>query len=541
MREFDRAIGRAWRRMRLQRFLSALVWCWCGTLLVASFVIAIDKFGVPIPGHAWAPIAVAGGVGLALAVFIALFTGPSRLDAAQAIDRVFGLNERLATAITLPEHIRKTPVAIALVDDAKRHVGRLDIGSQFGVRIPRRAWLPVLIGGLAVGLLFAPDVAQTVARARTPDKLDQKLLVEQTKTLGKSIAKKRKELDTKDFAEAEALLAKIEKAADELSKAPPAGKDKALMRLNTLTDALKDRKKQLAGADQVNKQLQMMKQSATSGPADDFSRELAKGDFEKAAQELKKLQEKLAAGKMTESDKKALLNQVQEMKKELEKMSNLEQRRKQLEEARKNGGISEKQFQEESAKLDRQAENLKQMKQLAQALQKCENGMKAGDMKQAAEALGMGQEQLNDLAKQMQELQTLDDAMADVQDAKNGVGGDFPNKLGEGMPGGMNGMGDRQGMGKGLGRGRGKGDRPEAPDDTAAYDTKVKQQIGKGKAIFEGFAPPRGMTKGASRIEIQQTLEAESAVAADSLTNQKIPNAVRKHIKGYFDQVKEGR
>ncbi len=114
MREFDKPIGKAWRRMRLQRFASALVWCWGAALLVVAAAIAVEKFtDRTIPGAAWLPFAIAGGLGLVVAALIAIFSGPTRVDAAVAIDRLFGLNDRLATTLTLPPELRDTPAGRA--------------------------------------------------------------------------------------------------------------------------------------------------------------------------------------------------------------------------------------------------------------------------------------------------------------------------------------------------------------------------------------------------------------------------------------------
>ncbi len=96
-------------------------------------------------------------------------------------------------------------------------------------------------------------------------------------------------------ASATSSVAEIEKAAERLAQAPPAEKDKALVELNKLTDALKDRQKQLGTAEQIGRQLQQLQKMTSDGPADDFAKELAKGDFQKAADGLKQLQEKVAA------------------------------------------------------------------------------------------------------------------------------------------------------------------------------------------------------------------------------------------------------
>jgi acyl carrier protein phosphodiesterase len=543
--DLEKPIGRAWRRMRFQRFLGALVWCW--GICLALVVVALGYEWLahrPLPGPDWLPFAIAGGVGFIVAVLIAILTGPSRIDAAVAIDRAFHLHERLSTTLTLPPELRETPAGQALIADTIRHVADLDIGAEFGLRWPRRAWLPLIPGALALGLLWAPEWAQQIAKANRVSaelsKLDQEVVAKKATALSKKIAAERKELDKTKFPEAEKLLAEIERATKELAKAPPSQRDKALIELNKLSDAVKERQKQLGGSDQIKRQLQQLKEMSNEGPADQFAKELAKGDFQKAAQELKQLQQRLASGQMTEKEKQALQKQLGEMKKQLEKLATLEERKKQLEEARKNGGLSQKQYEQEMAKLQQQSKNLQQLQKLAQKLGEAQQQMGQGDMKKAAEALSMSQQQLQQMAQQLQEIEALDGALADLQDAKNGMNADGFNQLGENMAS-MNAMGNRPGNGNGLGRGRGFGDRPEAPDETALYNTKTKSQYGKGKAVLESFAPPIDYRKGVSIIDPKAEEEAARERAAEALTNQKIPKNIQKHIRGYYDQINKGK
>lgn len=221
MRELEKPIGRVWRRMRFQRFLSALVWCWGVTLLLVAVAIAVQKLSTySIPGAAWLPFAIAGGLGMGIAAAIAVWSGPSRIDAAVAIDHMFQLNERLSTALTLPEDLRSTPAGRALLSDAIRHVSDLDIGSRFGPKVPRLAWIPLVPAVMAAGLLFVPSITQRRAVAKPSELIDKQVVVNQTKALGKKIASQRKEMAKEKFAEAEKLLAQIEKAADDLAKAP---------------------------------------------------------------------------------------------------------------------------------------------------------------------------------------------------------------------------------------------------------------------------------------------------------------------------------
>jgi hypothetical protein len=543
MRELEKPVARVFRRLRYQRFLTTLVWsCAIGLVIVAGVIGAEKLLGRNLPAPDWVPFAVAGAMGMLVAAGIAIFSGPSRLDAAVAIDRVFHLNERLSSALTLPDDLRETPAGVALIADAARKVTDLDVAAEFGLRLPRRAWVVLIPATACILLLFAPPGGRNSAQAKTSESVDTKALAKQTQALSKKIASQRQEIDKEKFPEADKLLAQIQKKSDELTKAPPAAKDKLMVELNSLTDALKERQKQLGTPEQVNRQLKQLKELGSQGPADEFAKELARGDFQKAAQQLQKLQEKLQSNKLNEAEKKALKEQLGEMAKKLNDLANMEQRKKQLEEARKNGGLSQQQYEREMEKLQEQAKGLKQLQQLANKMSQAQEAIQKGDMKKAAEAMGMSQQQLQEMAKQLEEMKALDGAMADLQDAKNGMPADAMNQLGDDLNSlGMNMSKRNRGNGNGMNRGRGQGDRPEAPDDTSTYQAKVANQIGKGKAVLQGFTTPSKTVKGQAVIDIQGELEAGTGSFAEALSNQKIPKNVEKHIRSYYDQINKGR
>jgi len=540
MRELEKPVARVFRRLRYQRFLTTLVWSWAVALALVAGVIAAEKLlNRAVMGPEWVPFAVAGMVGVLIGIGVSLLTGPSRLDAAVALDRAFHLSERVSSALSLPADLRDTPAGRALVADAVRKVTDLDVAAEFGLRLPRRAWVVLIPAMAAVLLLFAPAWIPQIVQAKTSVQVDSKALAKQTEFLTKKIASRREAIDKEKFPEAEKLLAKIEKKADELAKAPPAAKDKLMLELNSLTDALKERQKQLGSPEQVNRQLQQLKEMGSQGPADQFAKDLARGDFKKAADELKKIQEKLQSGKMTEAEKKALKEQLGEMAKKLNDLANLEQRKKQLEEALKNGGLTQKQFDREMDKLREQSKSLKQLQQLASKLGNAQKALQSGDAKKAAEAMGMTQQQMQEMAKQLEEMQSLDSAMADLQDTKNGMANDGSNQLGDDLNSLGLGMNRRNG-GQGLGRGRGQGDRPIAPDETATYTSKVKQQVRKGKAVFQGLTTSTKTVKGPTVIDIQGEIDAAAGLGAEALTNQKIPKSLEKHIRSYYDQLNKG-
>src|SRR4029450_4755102 len=113
-----------------------------------------------------------GGAGVLCAASTRVSGAPSRVDAAVAIDRVFHLNERLSTALTLPDDLRVTPAGRALLAAAIKHVSSLDIGSGFAPAMPRRAWVPLIPAALAVGLLTVPAFIETRAQARVSETID---------------------------------------------------------------------------------------------------------------------------------------------------------------------------------------------------------------------------------------------------------------------------------------------------------------------------------------------------------------------------------
>jgi hypothetical protein len=541
MRELEKPVSRVFRRIRFQRFLAVLVWALAAGFLLVAVALGVSKWlNHPLPGPVWVPFVVAADAAALIAGAIAILSGPSRLDAAVAIDRAYQLNERLSTSLTLPDDLKQTPAGEALLADTRKKLADLDVTSAFGLKLPRRSWVVLIPGSLAVAMLFVPAWVERTVQAKTEARLDAKAIAKQTQNLAKKVSSQRQALDKEKFPEADKLLAQLEKKAEDMAKAPPGKKDQLLVEMNKLTDALKDRKKQLGSPDQVNRQLQQLKEMGQNGPADQLAKELARGDFKKAAEQLKQLQEKLQKGEMTQAEKKALEQQLGEMAKKLNDLANMEQRKKQLDEARKNGGLSQEQYEREMEKLKQQSKSLQKLSQLAGKLGQAQEALQKGDAKQAADSLAMTQQQLAEMAQQMEEMEALDSAMADVMDAKNGMNADGMNQLGEMMNGFGNMDGMKRGMG-GMGRGRGQGDRPEAQDDTATYSTKVQQQIGKGKAVLQGFTQPSKTVKGHSVIDIQGEMEAATAEAAEALSNQRIPKNVEKHIRAYYDQINKGK
>ena len=226
MGELEKPVARVFRRLRFQRFLTTLVWSWSIALAVVAATIGVEKlFNLTIPGPEWAPFAVAGLVGLVISAAVSLASGPSRMDAAVALDRVFHLNERVSSALSLPADLRETLAGRALIADAARKVADLDVAAEFGLRLPRRAWVVLDPGNGGGAAPLRPGMGSADRPGRNDESavVDIKAIAKQAEMLTKKIASQRQAIDKEKFPEADKLLAKIEKKAQELAKAPPAG------------------------------------------------------------------------------------------------------------------------------------------------------------------------------------------------------------------------------------------------------------------------------------------------------------------------------
>ncbi len=545
MTRTDRILNGARRRIVGQRWLDAAVWCVAIGVAVAAVLLAVPKIETRFPAFEPArTLAIGAGAGLLLAFLLAFWRRPDRLRTAVEVDHAFGLKDRLGSTVALPEDLAGTPAGQCLVRETEKAIESIDLAAGLAFRRPRRLWMPLVPLAVAIGVIILPETVTrgTQARASSTTDTDDRV-AKKSDALAKKIAEQRKAQADNLSAPTAQLMAELQKAAEDLAKSPPAEKSEALAALNQLSESVRERQKQLGSTEKMASQLQQLKQMASEGPADDFAKDLAKGRFDQAADDLKSLAEKAKNGALSDADKDKLQKQLGEMSKQLEKMASLDQKKKQLEDALKNGGLTKEQFQEEITKLNQQAANMKQIQQLAQQLQQAQKAMQQGNSQQASENLAQAQQQLQQMAQQMQETQSLDEALAQLQEAKDAMAGDsdLANQLGDMMQGG-NALGDMLGNQpnpNGMGRGRGQGDREEAPDKTASYDTRVKMELGKGKYQLKGFGQPGEQTKGKSVIDGGNVEAAVSEASADALSNQRIPRKLQKDVREYFDRIRQ--
>jgi hypothetical protein len=586
------------RRLFIGRVLAVTPWCATVGLAVAAGLIALDKYR-PL-GVAW-PVVLAAAVGAALVAALAWawFTRVDELQSAVELDRRCRLQERVSSALALERSgaahgDAQAAAALAAVEnDAAEALRRVDVARSFPIGITRRWAAPLvpLAAAIALALWLTPAVAPpgTVQAAAT-NPLDEAKKKEAIAELQKKLSEKKDQAEILKLAEAENLLEQLREEARRIESQEKVDQKEALVKLNDLGRKMEERRNEVAGAEQMRKQLSRL-QSKKQGPADKFAEALNKGNFQQAKEQIEQLREQLKSDKLGAAEKKQLADQLDQLQKQVDQLAKAqEQQKRDLEdqvakqnqskkdgakegdkpgEAGKNGKQDGKEARDgESPGFD--AESLSEkladaqsqqqaLDQLSQAMQNAAQGMQSGDAKQAQQALDQLSQQMNDLARQSAEQKLLDGGLQDLADCKSGMcqgkGGDPGNgqQPGDGDQAGNGGRGGRSGQKAGqgnqgggvgglqAGRGQGPGVGGDGGEPEAkTFDSRVAQQVKQGQ--FRVMGPTDGPNaKGRVLDEIRrQAAEPSPESEAATLENQALDRSRRRQKRQYFDTIRKG-
>jgi hypothetical protein len=372
--------------------------------------------------------------------------------------------------------------------------------------------------------------------------------------------KLRKQEEKKEgLKDATDLLKKLEQGANDAKVEP---REKALVKLNDLARELQDRRKQLGGSGESLKRQMEQIQGVDQGPGDKLAKALAKGDFEKAANELEKLQKDLANNKLDPAKKKDLAKQMGQLKQKIEQLAKQSKEaqaemQKQADQMKQAGNSkAADKLEQEIQRLQEQGPQIESLQGLCNKLGQCAGQLQQGQNGQAAQSMQDALQQLQDMAQRQSELKTLDNALQNIADARRqmncekcgGKGCEACQGQGEGMDGKMagdgggNGQNDQQTdqFGNGLGYGGVGADRPEAKADGRFYNSRVAQKVGQGAGQVTGLTdgPNR---KNQAEVEIQKAAAAIEHGSTNPLSGQHLPKKQREHAQEYFDSFREGK
>ena len=540
-----RQVRRARRRLILQAFAGKWAWCSFVALVLAALAIGGIKLWPPANERAWELGSVATAL-VAATLLAAAWTwlgAQNALQAAVEIDRRFALKERVSSTLSLdPEQLR-TEAGAALVQDASQRLEAIDLAGKFGVRLDRRALLPLAPAVVACGLAFLVDARGPLAPAvaATAESVQIK---KSAQALAKKIDASRKEAQEQGLTEADALLKQLEQGTQGLADKTKPDRKQTLVALNELVKDAEKRRQQLASGAELKQQLNQLK-NLQQGPAEKLGHALKNGDLKKAIAELDKLKAELAGDKLDPRAKEELGKQLDQMQQALSKIAQAHQQaeqelRERVEAQRRAGNTAEAdKLQQQLDKLAQKAPQMERINQMAQQIKAASQCMSQGQCDQAAKVLDQLAQNLADMEKESEELEMLDNALDQVADAKSAMACKACNGEGCQECQGQNGKQFRISR-FAKGAGRGAGEREERKNDTEFFDSQVKQNVGKGASVVTGLAdgPNR---KGQTQAEIKGQFTSAPQQTEDVLLDQHLPHDYRDHAKNYFDALREGQ
>ncbi len=409
MNEINQQVTRARRRLLLGRFFSVFCWALFGSLLVANIGLAIPKIWhlgfLESQGHkdAWLYSWILGSVvvGFILTAVLTWRSRPSQLSTAVEVDQRFGLKERLSSAISLNPGDAETPAGQSLLRDAQDRAEGIDIADQFSVKPKWTALLPLAPMLLMAALIFIPDAKQQAVAVEPGDGFDRKQLEVEVKEFKKQVDEKRKQLDAMGLKDASEKLDSLGKKIDKLLDDKDIDRKEALIKLNDIKKQIEDEKNKLGDREELKKQLNKL-QELEQGPAKDLSKALKDGDFEKAKKAAQELADKLAKGELKPEEVKKLAENLEKMAEQIkEAVAEQERKKKELQDQ------IEKAKQE--GNLDKAAKLQEKLDQMQQQQQQQQQQMK--DLAQ----------KLQNCAQCMKEGQQGDAMKQAMQDAQQGL------------------------------------------------------------------------------------------------------------------------
>jgi hypothetical protein len=510
-----RQVARVWRRLFYQTLVNYLVWWWAGALVLSAGWFLIQP--LVLPGLAdsgrWG---VAGGL-LGLASLLGAIQvnrkAPSPLAAALALDKQFGLKERVTTCLTLSPEQAATPAGEALLSDVNRRLGPLDVGYRFPVRL---SWSAALVPAGAtflalVAIFYVPASGSAGERedsTRGPQNLadigkDPKKPQPRNKKPKQPGRENQPKPDEEQDLDAE-VTRLIEQPPD------PEDQDQVVEHLQDMNDKeekLKDRLKDLADKAEIK-------------------------------EEINRLQKKLAQSKdLTKKERDQIADQLQDLRDRLQRLSRQDAKKEHLKRDKEQGKIDQDKLERELKKLDGQAKDRKDLAEMVKNMEKLQQALKdldkAGTDKEkkaacarcekAAEQLQKAAEKAKNLKGQKQEMAQVQERLRELEAAQEEIAQN------------LNGNRDRKGQRGGADRGQGRRpDGKEGPIGQVNQKARARPDSAGKKRV--SLTTGRSFKKVSVTDVVGEVREAAQA-APEALERQRIPVDYIDIARGYFENL----
>lgn len=568
--EVSRAVRAAAARLAVSRFLHLLT-VTAAVAIAALFITLLVQriFAVPIP---W-PWVLAGAGAAIVLVSLAwtLATSPRGVAAARILDERAELRESLSTAMCIAG--RPDPWSMAMLETARSNASTLNVRRAVPIEPPRTWPVPLtaaVVLGLAWVMLPQWDVLKAKAKRDEVARQAQEVVsvraevAAKTKTLDELLAKAKVEIRDDQTSPTTNEQAAAPQTAEDIRRA-------AVKRLTDIADRLKqaadgDKAKQ---ADALREAMRGLK-SPGEGPLQEFQRQLARGNYDKAADELKDLTQQLNNKQLTPEQAANMKAQLSNLAKQLqsaaenkdalaqkfqaggldkklaEKLASMASDPQALAQTLEQmQGLSAEQMQTLTKLAQAQMQASGQAQQMSQQMQQMAEGMQGQQLDQqgmqAQQGLG---ESLSAAEMASQEMAAMQAATAEASAQLAGMGRGMSNK-GNADPNGQPTVGEwsegepeQLGMGTG-GPGHGLGEGPEAiPTDYTVDKTKANVTTGKGPIIGTRLVYGDQVI-GASRAEFSDAVETSSRAATEALESMQVPRAYHRAVKSYFGALEQ--
>jgi len=557
----DRSVRVALQRLVGQSLLNNLsLWLGVSTgIALGWFVVQPLFLESPPVWLRWTVLAGLSAVGLGMAVWQTVRSAPTRQQAALEVDSRFELRERVTTALSLTPDLLDTPAGEAVSADAVAKVKKLRVGERFPVK-PRwtAALAPVFVLALVAVVLWwnpSPLNFSGNPEAKKEGKGGDQAANETTapkKT--EAEAKRDKAID--DLAKREnrdKMLAELEKEIKEMNgkfdkdkydDLPEKAREKAAELTKLEEKAEKYTKEKEQELKQLGEKLNQLDKLTKDdefgeGGADKLKDALAKGDLDKAEEELEGLKKKAKDKELTPEDAKKLSKQLEKMKDELERLDrDKEEKKKELEKKRDEAKKENK--PEDAAELDRELEKLKQEQQagqeelekLGQQLQRASDALNKDDQEEAANALEQARKSVEKMQGEVEDLKEAEMRLQKLKSERKqacaqceGQGDKKSDELKKGKS--MNNKG-----------GIGAGERDWNPEADTGFEEVRKRSLMdlKGETQYGGLTKGQGFTKKTDKeLGAQVKRAAQDAPGAADL--QRLPRDAKESVAEYFKKL----
>lgn len=554
------AVHRVVRKASLRLFARLFLQKLAVTTFVAVLGVLGAKVGFWLAGvglDVGATIAIAAAAAVASAVLWALLARPRGVAVARAVDEAAGLRESLSTAWIYENET--DPWSAAVRSDAERRAAAVDVRAALPLTLGM-FWKAPPIAAAAVAIIWvvlpasSPDIfgwmRQAEEQAKAQDELEEaQVAIKVAEEIAQQVAEKTGQ-----------QFENLPPDQNPELKTPQALRMAALDKLTQAEQALREEVEKGENAQKLEamrRELSRMKQPGP-GPAAEFARELARGDFQAANEKLQELKEKLEAGELSEAERQQLAQQLQNMQEQLEQIA---QDRASLENALQQSGMSKEQAQQLAQQLAQQAGNPQQMQQMmqqalqqmqnlspeqqqqlmqqaqqmAQACQACQNmGQQMGQMGQMAQGGGPGQMgeggQSNMLSEMemMQMEQMASQAMLSQTQQQMAKMGAMASLTGS-TPGG----GPKAGVGTNHATGE---ETPQVEIDRQAQRTPT--QLGQGPIVAERLVYGN-LVRGESVAQFSSAVQAASTGVAEAIEDNVVPIEWQESLQAYFGRLQK--